>query len=189
MLLKNRGGCPICFLPHFKFNQISVSIALPARMWRRPVLVICACFLCSLCGCSYIFSTNSLCPVFLVWVEGGQAAVFHNWCNCQYVSYAWRQTLFNTPWDCKHHFYHVGTTGSVIPVKLFPICMRQSKSEGNSCSCLSPFFFECCPCWFPAVPVQLWGANGVHWEHLSQKEISESVSSWMIGDSHTHKKG
>lgn len=96
--------------------------------------------------------------------------------------------LFSTPGDCKHHFYHVGTRGSVSPVKLFSISMRHSGSGGNKCSRSSPFFFECCLHWFPAVTVKLWGANGVHWEHLSQKQMHESVSSWMTGDSHEKKR-
>lgn len=66
--------------------------------------------------------------------------------------------LFSPPGDSKHHFYHVGTTGSVSPVKLFSISMRQSGSGGNICSCSNPFFFERCLHWFPAVTVKLWGS-------------------------------
>jgi len=79
MLLKNRGYCPSSFLPRFQLSLISVAIALPACVPLSPVLVICAYFLF---GCCYSFWTNSPCPVFLVWGGGGQAAVFHNWCNC-----------------------------------------------------------------------------------------------------------
>lgn len=135
------------------------------------------------------FQIDSLCPVFWVCVEGVVKQLF-------FTTDAIANTfpihegrlLFSTPGDCKHHFYHVGTRGSVSPVKLFSISMRHSGSGGNKCSHSSPFFFECCLHWFPAVTVKLWGANGVHWKHLSQKQTHESVSSWMTGNSHEKKK-
>ena len=189
MLLKTRGYCPSSFLPRFQLNLISVTIALPAHMPLSPVLVICAYFLFDCVAVLTLSELTALVQYFWsVWGVVRQLFFTTDAIANMFPMHEGR-LWFSTPGDCKHHFYHVGTTGSVSPVKLFSISMRQSNSEGNSCSCLRPFFFECCLHWFPAVTVRLWGANGVHWEHLSQKEMPESVSSWMIGDFHTQKKG
>lgn len=170
MLLKGRGYCPSSFLPRFQLNLISVTIALPARMPLSPVLVICACFVFD---CVAVLTVPELtASVESFWSgRGWSGSCFSQLMQLLMFPMQEGRLLLSTPGECKHRFYHVGTTGSVSPVKLFSISLRQPNSEGNSCSCSSPFFFECCLCWFPAVTMQLWGANGVHLEHLSQKEM------------------
>lgn len=78
MLLKNRGYCPSSFLPRFQLNLISVTIALPARVPRSPVRVICAYFLFDCVAVLTLAEPPAPCPVFLVCMGGGQAAVFPN---------------------------------------------------------------------------------------------------------------
>ena len=144
MLLKNRGYCPSSFLPRFQLSLISVAIALPACVPLSPVLVICAYFLFD---CVAVVTLSELtAPVQYFW--SGEGVVRQLFFTTDAIANMFPthggRLLFSTPGECKHHFYHVGTTGSVSPVKLFSITMRQSNSEGNSCSCSSPFFFECC---------------------------------------------
>lgn len=145
MLLKGRGYCPSSFLPCFQLNLISVTIALPACMLLSPVLVICACFLFA---CVPVLTVPELtASVKSFWSgRGCSGRCFSQLMQLLMFPMQEGRLLLSTPGECKHHFYHVGTTGSVSPVKLFSISLRQSNSEGNSCSCSSPFFFECCLC-------------------------------------------
>lgn len=142
MLLKNRGYCPSSFLPRFQLNLISVTIALPACMPLSPVLVICAYFLFD---CMAVLGRSQLtAPVQYFWSVCGMVRQLFFTTDAVADMFPMHEgrLLFSTRGDCEHHFYHVGTTGFVSPVKLFSISMRQSNSEGNSCSCSSPFFFE-----------------------------------------------
>lgn len=164
---KNRGYCPTS---SFEWNLISVTIALPVHVPLSPVLVICEYFICDCIAVAPFSKLTASVQYFCLCGGWSSSCFFTTDAIANTFPMHEGRLLFSPPGDSKHHFYHVGTTGSVSPVKLFSISMRHSGSGGNICSCSNPFFFEHCLHWFPAVTVKLWGANGVHWKHLFQKQ-------------------
>lgn len=139
--VKTRGYCSGSFLPHFQLNLIPVPIASSACVLLSPALSVSWHFLLGLCGCCHSFCTTCPCPVSL----GCVGFFFPTHATAVLFAMHGDRLLFSTPRDWKHHFYPVGTAGSVSPLKLFSISLRQSNSAGNSCCCWSPFFFECSP--------------------------------------------